>query len=352
MKNKTRQVQVGHIYIGGGAPVTVQSMTNTLTSDFEKTLAQIKRLEDAGCDIIRVSIPDEQSVGLIGFAKSLIRVPLVADIHFDYKLALKSIAAGIDKLRINPGNIGARWKVAEIVAAAKEYNIPIRVGVNAGSLEKKYLDRHGHPTAKGIVDSALEAVNILASENFDDIVMSLKSSDVRETVEANRLFAQASDYPLHLGVTESGFGYFGITKSAVGIGALLLEGIGDTIRISLSDDPVEEVKVGRYLLKSLGLRKEELEIISCPTCARQTFEVKQLAERVVEEYGHLRRDIKIAIMGCVVNGPGEARVADIGVTAGDKEGVIFKKGEIVQKVPLDKLADTFIAEIAASLKEQ
>ena len=329
---KTREVKVGNIIIGGEHQVVIQSMTNTFTSDVEATVTQIKRLEEAGCQLVRMTINNLEAAEAIKEIKKRVNVPLSADIHFDYRLALAAMENGIDKLRINPGNIGSDENVEKVVKMAKEKNIPIRIGVNSGSIEKEILNKYGKPTAEGMVESAMYHVGLLEKYGFRDIVISLKSSNVKMMVEAYRKISELVDYPLHLGVTEAGTAFQGTVKSAIGIGALLVDGIGDTIRVSLTEDPVEEIKVAKEILKVLGLIEAGVEIVSCPTCGRTEIDLIGLAKKVEKEFEGENRKIKIAVMGCVVNGPGEAREADYGVAGGKGEGVLFKKGQIVKKV--------------------
>ena len=317
---------------GGGNPIVIQSMTNTTTSDVEATVNQIKKLEAAGCQMVRMTINNEEAAKAIGEIKKRVDVPLCADIHFDYKLALLAIENGIDKLRINPGNIGSDENIKAVVEKAKEKNIPIRIGVNSGSIEKHILEKYGKPTADGMVESAMYHINLLEKNGFNDIVVSLKASNVKMMVEAYRKISKLIDYPLHLGVTEAGTAFQGTVKSAIGIGALLVDGIGDTIRVSLTEDPVEEIKVAKEILKVLGLIEAGVEIVSCPTCGRTEIDLIGLAKKVEKEFENENRKIKIAVMGCVVNGPGEAREADYGVAGGKGVGVLFKKGQIVKKV--------------------
>ncbi|MFH1334931.1 MAG: flavodoxin-dependent (E)-4-hydroxy-3-methylbut-2-enyl-diphosphate synthase [Candidatus Zixiibacteriota bacterium] len=331
-RRKTKRVWVGNVPIGGGAPISVQSMTKTDTRDVSATVKQIKRLEDVGCEIIRVAVPDMEAALALPKIKKKIRIPLVADVHFDYKLALKAIDAGVDKLRINPGNIGAEWKVKEIVKAAKTRKIPIRVGVNAGSLPRDILNKYKKPTALALVQAALRQVRILEDLNFEDIVISLKAFDVPTTVEAYRLVSKKTNYPLHLGITEAGLPLLGSVRSALGIGLLLAEGIGDTIRVSLTGDPVEEVKVGYEILKSLNLREHGPTIISCPTCGRCEIDLISLTKKVEQKLKNVHAPLKIAVMGCVVNGPGEARDADVGIAGGKGYGLLFRKGKEIGKV--------------------
>ena len=347
-RKKARPVQVGTVRVGGGAPISVQSMTNTPTQDVAATVDQIRRLTQAGCEIVRVAVPDAEAARNIAAIKRAIDIPLVADIHFDHRLAVTAARSGADGLRINPGNIGSRRNVAAVVACAAERNLPIRIGVNAGSLEKELLARYGGPTPEAMAASALGHINILEDLNFSNIKVSLKASDVARTVEAYRRMAAACDYPLHLGVTEAGGLYPGITKSALGIGMLLAEGIGDTLRVSLTRDPVEEVRVGFEILRALNIRQRGPEIISCPTCGRCGVDLFAVAEAVEKELLTCTLPIKIAIMGCVVNGPGEAKEADIGIAGGDGRGVLFKKGKVVKTFSQDKLLDVLLTEIAAS----
>ena len=342
---KTRTVFVGGVPVGGGNAVSVQSMTNTDTRDAAATVAQIHALEAAGCDIVRVAVPDEAAARAVAQIKREIHIPLVADIHFDYRLALLCMENGVDKVRINPGNIGDQAKVRAVCDMAKEKHIPIRIGVNGGSLEKHLLQKYGAPTAQALVESALAHAALLEECGFYDIVLSLKASDVPTMIEAYRLAHEACDYPLHLGVTEAGTYESGIVKSAVGIGTLLSSGIGDTIRVSLTDDPVREVSAGIEILKSLGLRKSGVTFVSCPTCGRCQIDLIGIANEVYERVKHLDKDIKIAVMGCAVNGPGEARDADIGIAGGDGIGLLFKKGELVRRVPQAEIVDTLMQEI-------
>lgn len=335
----SRQIMVGGIPVGGGAPVSIQSMTNTPTHDVEATLAQIRALAAAGCDIVRVAVPDMAAAEAIGALKAGSSVPLVADIHFDYRLALVAAEQGIDKIRINPGNIGAPERVEAVARACMERHIPIRIGVNGGSLEKQLLEKYGGPTPEALVESALGHARLLEAYDFHDICISLKSSNVSTTARAYRLMAEKYDYPLHLGVTEAGTPDMGIIKSAAGIGGLLALGIGDTFRVTLTADPVEEIAVARKILKAVGLRREGPELISCPTCGRTKIDLIPMARRVEELLKTVDKPITVAVMGCVVNGPGEARHADVGIAGGQGEGVLFKKGEIVAKVPEDRLVE-------------
>ena len=337
-----KYIVAGGVKIGGGAPVSVQSMTNTKTHDYEATMAQIRALETAGCDIIRLAVPDMAAAEMLGPIKQAASVPLVADIHFDYKLALEAVKMGIDKIRINPGNIGAPERVKAVADACRAKNIPIRIGVNGGSLEKRLLEKYGRPTPEALLESAMGHVKLLNDCDFDDICISVKSSDVRLTIAAYKLLRERTDYPLHLGVTEAGTKYMGIIKSAAAMGALLSEGIGDTIRVSLTADPVEEVRAGISILKSLGLRKAGPELISCPSCGRCNIDLIGLANQVEERLQGMDRDIVVAVMGCAVNGPGEASHADFGVAGGKGEGLLFMHGEAVGKAPMDRLADALI----------
>ncbi|MBO4400511.1 MAG: flavodoxin-dependent (E)-4-hydroxy-3-methylbut-2-enyl-diphosphate synthase [Selenomonadaceae bacterium] len=341
----TRQISVGKVKIGGGAPVSVQSMTNTKTTDTKSTVAQIQELQRAGCDIVRVAVPDMAAAKNLREIISSVDVPIIADIHFDYKLALESIAQGIAGLRLNPGNIGGAAHVREVVAAAKAKNIPIRIGVNAGSLSRKVLQKYGGVTAEALVESALEHVKILEAENFFDMKISLKAHDVPLTLAAYRLISQRVDYPLHVGITEAGTVNSGVIKSAVGIGSLLAEGIGDTIRVSLTGDPVVEVKVAREILKALGLREYGATLIACPTCGRTSIDLDKIAAEVEKKLAAVNKNLTVAVMGCIVNGPGEARSADVGIAGSNGEGIIFRKGEIVRRVPESELVTELFKEI-------
>jgi len=345
-RRETVQIRVGNVAVGGAAPISVQSMTNTPTQDIAATMAQIHRLEAAGCEIIRVAVPDEEAARAISRIKKQITIPLIADIHFDYRLAIGSVKAGADGLRINPGNIGGSRKVKSVVACASDYNVPIRIGVNAGSLEKDLIRKYGEVTAEAMVESALRHIDVLRSLDFHNIKLSLKASDVDRTVKAYQGLSEKSDLPLHVGVTEAGGLYSGIVKSAIGIGLLLSQGIGDTLRVSLTRDPVEEVRVGYEILRALGIRQRGPEIISCPTCGRCNIELFDIAERVERELMTSTAPLKIAIMGCVVNGPGEAREADIGIAGGNGIGILFRKGEVVRKFPQEELADVLLKEVA------
>ena len=333
-RHKTRVVRIGDVAIGGENPIRIQSMCNTKTEDVEATVAQIRALTAAGCEIVRVAVPTMAAAEAVGEIRRQIKIPLVADIHFDYRLALAAMEHGADKIRINPGNIGEDWKLREVVTAAKERNIPIRVGVNSGSLEKDLLQKYGGVTAEGIVESALEKVRRIEELGYENLVISIKSSDVLMCIKAHELLAAETDYPLHIGITEAGTLLRGTVKSAVGLGVILYEGIGDTIRVSLTGDPLEEIKAAREILKSLGLRKGGVEVVSCPTCGRTEIDLIGLANRVeslVERYSDL--DVRVAVMGCVVNGPGEAREADFGVAGGKGAGVLIRKGEVIRTMP-------------------
>ncbi len=337
IRQRTKTVQIGQVQIGGGAPIAIQSMTNTRTEDVAATVAQILRLEQAGCEIIRSTVPTLEAAQAIREIKKQIHIPLVADIHFDYKMAIAAMENGADKIRINPGNIGSKDKVKAVVDVARERNIPIRVGVNSGSLEKALLEKYGGVTAEGIVESALDKVHIIEELGYDNLVISIKSSDVLMCVEAHEILAAQTRYPLHVGITESGTVQSGNIKSAIGLGIILRQGIGDTIRVSLTGDPVEEVKSAKLILRTLGLRQGGIEVVSCPTCGRTKIDLIGLAtqvEKLVEDYP---LDIKVAVMGCAVNGPGEAKEADIGIAGGDGEGLLIKKGEIVRKLPEGEL---------------
>ena len=348
----TRQLEVGKVKVGGGAPIAVQSMTNTKTSDPVATLEQINRLAEAGCDIVRCAVPDMAAAeGLKTIVKES-PIPVIADIHFDYKLALAAIEAGVDGLRLNPGNIGGNDRVAAVVEAAKKRNIPIRIGVNAGSLPKDLLEKYGHPTPEALVEAAWRHIRILEEMDYKNIKISLKAHDVPLTLAAYRLMASQCDYPLHVGITEAGTVNSGIIKSAVGIGTLLAEGIGDTIRVSLTGDPVREVKVGFEILKSLGLREYGPTLISCPTCGRTQINLEKLALEVERRLAEITEPITVAVMGCVVNGPGEAREADVGIAGGITEGLIFRKGEVLKKVAEADIIDELFAEIDKILLER
>jgi (E)-4-hydroxy-3-methylbut-2-enyl-diphosphate synthase len=352
-RRKTRQIQLGKVKIGGDAPVTVQSMTKTDTRDTRATVDQIWALEAAGCDIVRVAVPVREAAEQLGEIKRKIRIPLVADIHFNYKLALIALEQGVDGLRLNPGNIGERWCVEEVIKSASERNIPIRIGVNAGSLEKDLLKKYDGPTAEGMVESALRHIGILEDLGYEEIKVSLKASDPLMMIEAYRMLADKVDYPLHLGVTEAGTPTTGTIKSSVGIGTLLAEGIGDTIRVSLSADPVEEVRVGNEILKSLGLRTHGMTFVACPSCGRADIDLVGLAREVEQRMmPFANKDIHVAVMGCEVNGPGEARAADLGVAGGKGIGLIFKKGDVIRKVPEAQIVDALMEEVARLVAEK
>ncbi len=348
-RRKSRQINVGNLKIGGDAPISVQSMANTKTQDIEATVSQIKQLELAGCDLVRVAVPNEEAAKAMGEIKRNINMPLIADIHFDYKLALAALDAGADKIRINPGNIGDGARVKAIVEGAKEKKVPIRIGVNAGSLHKKYRDTEN--LVKALVNSALEYVDFLENLDFFDFIISVKASSVLTTIEAYELLANKVDYPLHVGVTEAGTLVSGAVKSAMGIGTLLREGIGDTIRVSLTADPVKEVEVGFKILRALNLRNFGPDIVSCPTCGRCEIDLIALTKKVEDALRGYKTPIKVAVMGCIVNGPGEAREADIGIAAGKKEGLIFVKGKPIKKVPEKKLVDALLGLISEFGKE-
>lgn len=344
-RKKTRVVKIGNVLIGGDNPIAIQSMCNTKTSDVAATVNQITALEKEGCEIIRVAVPDMAAAEALSEIKKQIHIPLVADIHFDYRLALKAIESGIDKLRINPGNIGGEDRVRSVVEAAKAKGIPIRIGVNSGSLEKDILEKYGTVTPEGLVESAMRHIRILEKLDFYDIVVSIKASSIPFSLKTYSLLSEQVDYPLHLGITESGTEWSGTIKSAAGIGAILSMGIGDTIRVSLTGDPLEEVRVAKAILKDMGLRKFGIEFVSCPTCGRTCIDLIGLANRVEKECRNIDKDIKVAVMGCAVNGPGEAREADIGIAGGNGYGLIFKKGEILKRLPEDELLGALMEEI-------
>lgn len=344
----TKQIKVGGVAVGGGAPVTIQSMTNTKTDDVASTVRQIHQLEAAGCQIVRVAVPDMAAARAVGAIREQIHIPLVVDIHFDYKLALECVAAGCDKVRINPGNIGGEDRVKAVADACRQKGVPIRIGVNGGSLEKSLLAKYGGVTPQAMVDSAFGHIKLLHKFDFDDICVSLKSSDVRTTAAAYRLMSEQSDHPLHLGVTEAGTPKMGLLKSAAGIGGLLASGIGDTFRITLTADPVEEVYAARDLLKAIGLRREGPSLVACPTCGRTRIDLIDLANQVEERLRTVDKPITVAVMGCAVNGPGEASAADVGIAGGDGEGLLFCKGKIIKKVPQDALLDALF-ELIESL---
>ena len=354
MRERTKTVQIGSVAIGGGNPVAIQSMCNTKTEDWESTVNQILRLERAGCEIVRVAVPTMEAAKALREIKSRIHIPLVADIHFDYRLAIASIENGADKIRINPGNIGNAERVQAVVDRAKERNIPIRVGVNSGSLEKELLATYGGVTAEGLVESAMQKVEMIEDMGYDNLVISIKSSDVLMCVKAHELIAQRTDYPLHVGITEAGTVFSGNIKSAVGLGIILYQGIGDTIRVSLTGDPVEEVKSAKVILRTLGLRKGGIEVVSCPTCGRTRIDLIRLAnevETMAAEFDDLD-GVKVAVMGCVVNGPGEAREADVGIAGGIGEGLLIRKGQVIRKVPEAELLSTLRQELEAMRLER
>jgi len=344
-RKKTKKIQVGSVAVGGNAPVSVQSMTNTDTRDVRATVLQIKRLEQAGCDIVRVAVVDEAAAEALKDIIKKANIPVIADIHFNYRLALKSIEAGVHGIRINPGNIGSRKRLEAVVRKAGQSNISIRIGINSGSLEKDILKKYGHPTAEALVESALRNIELIESMSFREIKVSLKSSDVGTMLSAYRLVSKKTRYPLHVGVTEAGTAFSGTIKSAIGLGILLEEGIGDTIRVSLTADPVEEVRAGYEILKCLGLRKRGAELISCPTCGRRQIDVISMAGAVEKKLTGVKHPVKIAIMGCEVNGPGEAKEADIGIAGSKNVGVIFKKGKIIRKCPKEELLEEFLKEV-------
>ena len=344
-RRKTKTVYVGDVPVGGGHPIAVQSMTKTDTADVKSTVKQIKSLQAAGCEIIRLAVPNKKAVEALGKIKKSITIPMIADIHFNWRLALGAIKEGVDGLRINPGNIGARWKIKEVVSAAKDKGIPIRIGVNAGSLEKDLLKKYKHPTPEALVESAGRHIQILEELGFTEIKVSLKASDVLKTIKAYRLFSDNYSYPLHIGVSEAGPPSKGIIKSSVGLGVLLSEGIGDTIRVSLTAEPEEEVIVAYGILRSLGLRKKGIDIVSCPTCGRCKIDLKRLVTKVEKKLQRIDKPMTVAVMGCVVNGPGEAREADFGIAGGKKRGILFRKGQVVKTVSEDTLLDALLKEI-------
>lgn len=352
-RRKTREVRIGSVTIGGNHPIAVQSMTNTKTEDVSATVRQIRQLEAAGCDIVRCAVPTMEAARALREIRSQIRIPLVADIHFDWRLAVASLENGADKIRINPGNIGSADNVRAVVRAAREADAPIRVGVNSGSLEKKYLEKYGRVTAEGICESAMEKVRQIEEAGWDKLVISIKSSDVLMSIRAHEMLSRMTDYPLHVGITEAGTPARGMIKSAVGIGNILYQGIGDTIRVSLTGDPVDEVRAAKEILKSLGLRRGGIEVVSCPTCGRTQIDLISLAEkteRLAEEFEDL--DLKVAVMGCVVNGPGEAREADLGIAGGKGEGLLIRRGEVVKKLPESELLGALRAELEAVRAER
>ncbi len=349
-RDSTKTVQIGNRVIGGGNPILIQSMCNTKTEDAASTIAQILELERAGCDIIRVAVPTMEAAESLKTIKRSIHIPLVADIHFDYRLAIAAIECGADKIRINPGNIGSEERVQAVVDKAKEYGIPIRVGVNSGSLEKHLIEKYGGVTAEGIVESALDKVSMIERMGYDNLVISIKSSDVLMCVKAHELIAKKTMYPLHVGITEAGTVLSGNIKSAIGLGLILNQGIGDTIRVSLTENPVEEIKSAKLILRTLGLRKGGVEVVSCPTCGRTQIDLIGLANQVENMVQEYPLDIKVAVMGCVVNGPGEAREADIGIAGGIGEGLLIKKGEVIRKVPEEELLGTLKGELDAMMQ--
>ena len=344
-RDKTKKVWIGDVCIGGGSPVAIQSMTNTRTEDVEATVAQILELERAGCQIIRCAVPTMEAAQALAKIKKKIHIPLVADIHFDYRLAIAAIENGADKIRINPGNIGARERVQAVVDKAKEHQVPVRVGVNSGSLEKPLVEKYKGVTAEGLVESAMDKVHMIEEMGYDNLVVSIKSSDVMMCVKAHELIADRCQYPLHVGITESGTLLAGNIKSSIGLGLILNQGIGDTIRVSLTGDPVEELKSAKLILKTLGLRKGGIEVVSCPTCGRTKIDLIGLANQVEQMAADIPLDIKVAVMGCVVNGPGEAKEADIGIAGGIGEGLLIKKGQVVKKVKEDQLLETLRQEL-------
>ncbi len=345
-RKHTKKIRVGDIFVGGDSPISVQSMTNTDTRDVKATIDQIKRLEEAGCDIARLAILDNEAAVAIGEIKKAVKIPLVADIHYDYRLAVECIKNGVDKIRLNPGNIGSNDRVRIVASMAKERGVPIRIGVNSGSVEKGILEKFGGVTPEGMVESALTHAALLENVDFNDIAISIKASSVSMTIAAYRLLSAKCSYPLHVGVTEAGTVYKGTIKSAVGIGCLLAEGIGDTIRVSLTGDPVEEIKAGKQILKSLGLLKEGIEIVSCPTCGRTQVNLIDIANRIEPFLEKMDKNIKVAIMGCAVNGPGEAKDADIGIAGGVNEVLLFKKGQIIKKIPQENAVEELLKEIS------
>lgn len=352
MRMKTREIVIGKVKIGGGNPIAIQSMTNTKTEDVEATVAQILELEQAGCDIIRCAVPTMEAVEAITAIKKRIHIPLVADIHFDYRLAIAAIEHGADKIRINPGNIGSKENVQAVVDAAKEHNIPIRVGVNSGSLEKEIIEKYGKVTAEGLVESALDKVHLIEEMGYDNLVISIKSSDVLMCIKAHELISGQTDYPLHVGVTESGSILAGSIKSSIGLGNILYQGIGDTIRVSLTGAPIEEIRAAKLILRSLGLRKGGVTVVSCPTCGRTQIDLIGLAGQVEKLVEDIDAEIKVAVMGCVVNGPGEAKEADIGIAGGKGEGLLIKKGEVIRKVPESELLQALKEELSHMLNQK
>lgn len=344
-REETREIRIGGRTIGGGNPIAVQSMTNTKTEDVDATVKQILALEEAGCELVRCTVPGREAASALSEIKKRIHIPLIADIHFDYRLAIEAIANGADKIRINPGNIGGRDRIREVVAAARMRNVPIRVGVNSGSLEKTILEKYGRVTPEGLVESAIEKIHLIEDFNYDNIVVSIKSSDVMMAVKAHKLISEAVDYPLHVGITEAGTVFSGTIKSSIGCALILSEGIGDTLRVSLTGDPVEEVRAARMILRTLGLRRGGIEVVSCPTCGRTEIDLISLAAKVEEMVRDIPLDLKVAVMGCVVNGPGEAAEADIGICGGKGSGLLIKHGEIIKKVPEAELLDALGEEL-------
>ncbi len=352
MRRHSNEVKIGNLKIGGNNPILVQSMLSIPSYDIENSVKQAIKLKQAGCEILRIAIPDKDSIKLIDAIKNAVDIPLVADIHFDYKLALESVAAGIDKIRINPGNIGNEDKIKAVAIACKNKNIPIRIGVNSGSVERKILEKYSGPTPEAMCESALYNANLLEKFDFNDIVISIKSSSVRRMAESYRMIAEKCNYPLHLGVTEAGTKTMGTIKSAIGIGSLLLDGIGDTIRVTLTDDPIEEVKAGFNILKALELRECGITFISCPTCGRTRIDIIKIAKEIENLLENNKSNLKVAVMGCVVNGPGEAKEADIGIAGGDGYGVIFKKGKVFKKVEEENLVKELVSEIKNMTSEK
>ncbi len=350
-RRKSRAVKVGNVIVGGGFPVSVQSMTNTDTANVSATVAQIKRLEEAGCEIVRVAVLNAKAANSLGKIKKQIAIPLVADIHFSHTLALKAIKHGVDKVRINPGNIGEDWKVAEVVKAAQDAEIPIRIGVNSGSLPEDLLNEFGHDDPRALVAAALRELEILEKLDFHDTIIAMKSTNVAVTIAAHRMLAELVEYPFHVGITEAGPMFSGTIKSAVGIGSILARGIGDTIRVSLTSDPVEEIRVGKQILKALELKREGVEVISCPTCGRAQIDIVGLAQRIEEKTRHIKTPLRVAVMGCVVNGPGEAKSADVGIAGGRGEGQLFLKAKALRKVKESDLESALLAEIEKLAKE-
>jgi (E)-4-hydroxy-3-methylbut-2-enyl-diphosphate synthase len=350
-RRKTKQITVGSVKVGGSAPVSVQSMCSTDTRDTAATIAQIQQLEAVGCELIRVAVPDDEAAAALPKIKAAMTVPLIADIHFDHRLALKA-AEIVDCVRLNPGNIGAWWKVEEVIKAVNERGIPIRVGVNGGSLERPLLEKYGWPSPEALAESALNAVHALEDVGFTNMKVSLKASDVHHAIDAYWLFSRQSDYPLHIGITEAGTAMTGAVKSSIGLGWLLSQGVGDTLRVSLAADPVEEVKVGFEILKSLELRHRGINVIACPTCGRVEIDVVRLANELEKRLGHIKTPLNVSVLGCVVNGIGEGKEADIGIAGGEGKGILFKQGKLVRKVPLDELMETLIQEVEILAKEK